>query len=179
MTDLRPLVAHGGLIIVTGRPGSGKSTAALAAAGDSCRAGNAVWTIEEHPVGERPGLVRLEAPVHGSFADVSRTLLRANADIVVIDEVFDADRAAFATRLALTGTTVVAVVSASDVLEALDWFAELATMDDATELGVYTALTAVVRTGETPDVFVNTPSATRALLDGRPGSDVRAASTDQ
>ncbi|WIE80835.1 ATPase, T2SS/T4P/T4SS family [Curtobacterium sp. MCSS17_016] len=175
MTPLRPFIDREGLIIVTGRPGAGKSATALTAAGDSCRAGRAAWTVEEHPAGEYPGLVRLPAPVDGAFDDVSRTLLRAVADVIVLDDVFDAPRAAFATRLALTGRTVVAVVSASDVLEALDWFTELATRDDATELGVYTAVTAVVRVGPTPDVFVNTRAATEALIAGRPASEVRAA----
>lgn len=151
MTDLRPLVARGGLVIVTGRPGSGKSAAAREAAGDSCRA---------------DGIVARGGQAQAGGA-------------VVLDEVLDSVTAGAATWLALDGRTVIAVVSAGDVLEALDWFTELATRDDATELGVYTALTAVVRVGDTPDVFVNTPAATKALLYGRSGSDVRAASATQ
>lgn len=146
MTVLRSLVARGGLIIVTGRPGSGKSAAALEATGDSCRADGIVA-----PVGQ--------AQAGGA---------------VVLDEVLDSVTAGAATWLALDGRTVIAVVSAADVLEALDWFTELATRDDATELGVYTALTAVVRVGDVPDVFVNTAAATRALLDGCPAAEVRA-----
>ncbi|MGW8431185.1 hypothetical protein ACWGJ9_08675 [Curtobacterium citreum] len=151
MTVLRSLVTRGGLIIVTGRPGSGKSAAALTAAGDSCRADGII-----DPVGQ---------------------VRKGNA--VVFDEVLDSGAAGAATWLALDGRTVIAVVAAGDVLEALDWFTELATRDDATELGVYTALTAVIRIGGDPDVFENTPAATRALLEGRPAAEVRAAGTGQ
>jgi general secretion pathway protein E len=174
MTTLQPFADAGGLTIVTGRPGVGKSSAALDAAADAARAGRVAWSVEEHPVGEFAGVLRTTA-ADGTFAVVSAAILNTDADVVVIDEVFDSERAAFAARLALTGRTVLAVMPAGDALEALDWFTELATRDEATELGVYTALTAVVRLGDEPDVFTNTREATRALIDGRPSAEIRAA----
>ncbi len=159
MTTLHWAANTGGLTIVTGRPGSGKSAATLAAADLVEDAGCAVVTVAEG-TGVPPALSHGQAPT---------------ADLVVIDEVSDSERAAYAVRVALSGVPVLAVVCASDALEALDWFTELATRDDATERGVYTALTAVVRLGGTPDIFVNTAEATQALIDGRPSAAVRAA----
>jgi type II secretory ATPase GspE/PulE/Tfp pilus assembly ATPase PilB-like protein len=175
MTDLRQFVEAGGLTIVTGRPGAGKTVAALEAASAAAMAGRSAVTVEANPTGEWAGLTRHSAPADAPFDHPRAALIHSAEDVVVIDEVFDADRAASAVRCALAGSAVLAVVPAADVLAALDWFTELATRDEATEAGVYAALTAVVRLGADPDVFVNTSEASRALIAGRPSAEVRAA----
>jgi len=167
-----------GLTLVSGRYGTGKSRAALTAAAEAADGNRSVITIEDAPEGDVPGLVRLTPTGERPFAALARRLSQTDADVILVDEVLDIARAEFALRHASAGRSVLAVITSTSALAAIDRFADDASRDYGTELGVYSALRSVVhlRSDERDaEVFVNSDAATRALLAGRPSAEVRAA----
>lgn len=118
---VRLLHEPGGLIVVAGPTGCGKSTTLQALLGElDCEALN-VMTLEE-PV-EHPLLHVRQAGVNAArkldFANGVRGLLRQDPDVLLIGEVRDAESCAMAFRAAMSGHRVLTTVHASDTIQAV------------------------------------------------------------
>lgn len=106
----------GGLVVVTGRIGSGKSTTMHALLRECKDRGDSVMTIED-PVERRiSGYQQIEVDERTglTFAQVLRGALRQDPDVLMIGEIRDAETAAIATRAGLTGHLIVTSLHAGD-----------------------------------------------------------------
>lgn len=121
------LSGAGGLILVSGRAGAGKSTTLHALARERRRHGDTILTIEDpverwvedyqqFEVDERIGL---------TFAQGLRSALRQDPDTLVVGEVRDAVSARIAVRAGLLGHFVFATVHAGTPRQAVMRLAEL------------------------------------------------------
>ncbi|MCY0870012.1 MAG: ATPase, T2SS/T4P/T4SS family, partial [Firmicutes bacterium] len=118
---LRRQLQRGGLVVVAGRIGAGKSTTMRAIAREASADGRLVLTIEDPverllsdcaqvEVDERSGL---------DFAGALKAALRSDPDVIVVGEVRDADTAATAVRAGMTGHLVVTSVHADNAYQAV------------------------------------------------------------
>jgi general secretion pathway protein E len=108
------LQSPGGLILVTGPTGSGKTTtlyAALHALNDGCRK---IHTIEDPIEYAVPGLrqTQVDDANGAGFAEMLRAVLRQGPDVVMIGEVRDTPTAETAVRAANSGQLVFATLHA-------------------------------------------------------------------
>jgi type II secretory ATPase GspE/PulE/Tfp pilus assembly ATPase PilB-like protein len=110
-----------GLIIVSGPTGSGKSTLLYSALGTIDRIENNVHTIENPIEYSLPNLNQSEAILGKlSFADITRSLLRQDPDVILIGEIRDEETAEAAIHAASTGHLVLTTVHANSALEITD-----------------------------------------------------------
>ena len=111
--------AHG-IVLVTGPTGSGKSTtlyAALAASNDGMKK---IITVEDPVEFQLPGITQVQAhaDIGLDFANVLRSILRQDPDVVMIGEIRDRETAEIAIQAALTGHLVLSTVHTNDSLGA-------------------------------------------------------------
>ena len=110
-----------GIVFVTGPTGSGKTTTLYAALNEIKGVEKKVITIED-PVEYRIPLVE-QIPVNTKiglgFADILRSVLRQDPDIIMIGEVRDAETLNVAIQAALTGHLVLATLHTNDAISAL------------------------------------------------------------
>lgn len=111
-----------GLCLVCGPTGSGKTTTLTATVREMDRLGKAVYSIED-PVEYRvayTGQVSVNPAVRLDFAEVVRTFMRADPDVIVLGEVRDEETARIAVRAADTGHMVLATLHTGSVTGAID-----------------------------------------------------------
>ncbi|WP_291994801.1 GspE/PulE family protein [Candidatus Accumulibacter sp. ACC003] len=108
---LRALIARpGGLFLVCGPSGSGRTTTLHSLVSERNRPETKIWTAEDPleitqnglrqvPVNENTGL---------DLATVMRAFLRADADVIMVDEIGDRETVAIAVEAALNGRLVLA-----------------------------------------------------------------------
>jgi len=113
-----------GLIIVSGPTGSGKSTLLYSALGVIDRIENNVHTIEDPIEYSLPNLNQTQI-VKGTmgFADVIRSLLRQDPDVILVGEIRDEETARAAIHAASTGHLVLTTVhanSANEIMERME-----------------------------------------------------------
>jgi general secretion pathway protein E len=111
--------AHG-IVLVTGPTGSGKSTtlyAALAASNDGMKK---IITVEDPVEFQLPGITQVQthADIGLDFANVLRSILRQDPDVVMVGEIRDRETAEIAIQAALTGHLVLSTVHTNDSLGA-------------------------------------------------------------
>lgn len=112
---------RGGLIIISGQTGSGKSTTMSAMARLLPRERVNVITVED-PVEIQLPFARQFQPnalLKQTMAQTERTLLRQDPDIIIIGEIRDADSACTALKLIESGHMVLTTVHAESPLQAL------------------------------------------------------------
>lgn len=112
----------GGLIVVSGPTGSGKSTTLYGIIQDIDRAARAVYSVEA-PVEYEMPLVDQTSVTDNSantIADIIRALMRHDPDVIIIGEMRDADTVESALRATESGHTVITTVHAVDALHTLD-----------------------------------------------------------
>ncbi|WP_448208447.1 GspE/PulE family protein [Azospirillum sp. sgz302134] len=111
-----------GLCLVCGPTGSGKTTTLTATVREMDRLGKAVYSIED-PVEYRvayAGQVSVNNAVSLDFAQVVRTFMRADPDVIVLGEVRDEETAKIAVRAADTGHMVLTTLHTGSVQGAID-----------------------------------------------------------
>lgn len=117
----RLLTRTGGLLLVTGPTGSGKTTTLHAALTRLNTAAVKIVTVED-PVEYRLAGVT-QVPVNAragmEFATALRSILRHDPDIIMVGELRDAETARIAIQAALTGHLVLATVHTTDAVGAI------------------------------------------------------------
>ncbi len=111
-TMTRLLQQSGGIILVSGPTGSGKTTTLYGALARIDRQSNNIMTIEDPVEYKTPGYVQIEVnPKLGlTFANALRSVLRQDPDVIMVGEMRDRETALIAIQAALTGHTVFSTV---------------------------------------------------------------------
>jgi general secretion pathway protein E/type IV pilus assembly protein PilB len=101
-----------GLLLISGPTGSGKTTTLYATLKLLNRESRNILTIEDPIEYTLEGInqVQLRENIGLSFAAALRTFLRQDPDIIMVGEIRDAETAAMAVRLALTGHLVLSTI---------------------------------------------------------------------
>jgi general secretion pathway protein E/type IV pilus assembly protein PilB len=101
-----------GLLLISGPTGSGKTTTLYATLKLLNRESRNILTIEDPIEYTLEGInqVQLRENIGLSFASALRTFLRQDPDIIMVGEIRDAETAAMAVRLALTGHLVLSTI---------------------------------------------------------------------
>jgi type IV pilus assembly protein PilB len=110
-----------GEILISGPTGSGKTTslyAGLTMLNDPVRK---IITIEDPIEYQMPGITQMAVnhAIGLTFAQLLRTVLRSDPDVVMVGEIRDAETAQIATRAALTGHLVLSSIHTNDAPSAL------------------------------------------------------------
>jgi len=105
-----------GIVLVTGPTGSGKTTTLYAALGELDAIKEKIMTIEDPIERELANIVQtqIQAKVGLNFADVLRSSLRQDPDIIMVGEIRDEETAEIAMRAALTGHLVFSTLHTND-----------------------------------------------------------------
>ena len=115
----RALVARpNGLILVTGPTGSGKTTTLYGALQEQNSETKKIITVED-PVEiklERVNQVQVNTKIGLGFAQVLRSALRQDPDIILVGEIRDAETAEIALRAAMTGHVVLSTLHTNDAI---------------------------------------------------------------
>jgi type II secretory ATPase GspE/PulE/Tfp pilus assembly ATPase PilB-like protein len=112
------LQAPKGLILFTGPGGSGKTTAAYAAANAVETPEKCVITVEDPVEYRLPFASQVQLPADRSFnfADALRAILRQNPNVILIGEIRDAETGVVAAEAALTGNLVLSTMLSTDAI---------------------------------------------------------------
>lgn len=106
----------GGLVLVTGPTGSGKTTTLYAALQTLNTMDRKLMTVEEPVEYQIPGIN--QTPVNSeiglTFASVLRSFLRQSPDVILVGEIRDFETADIALRAALTGHLVFSTLHTND-----------------------------------------------------------------
>lgn len=127
---LREAVAQpGGLIVVSGAAGSGKTTTlyALIREIQNQTPGRSIITLED-PVEQRLNRVaQIQINPHGelSYERCMRSVLRHDPQVILLGEVRDRQTAAMATQATLTGHLILTTVHSGDAAETIVRFLEM------------------------------------------------------
>ncbi len=110
-----------GMVLVTGPIGSGKSTSLYAALNEQDTARNKVVTIEDPVECLLPGIsqVEVDSKLDINFVNSLRSVLRQDADILMIGEIRDIETAKIAVRAALTGQLLFSTLHSVDTISAI------------------------------------------------------------
>ncbi|MDF1654127.1 MAG: GspE/PulE family protein [Coxiellaceae bacterium] len=109
-----------GLVLVTGPTGSGKTTTLYAALTELNQNTTKIITIEDPVEYRLHGInqVQVKPKIGLEFADVLRTCLRQDPDIILVGEMRDQETAEIAIRAALTGHLVLSTLHTNDAASA-------------------------------------------------------------
>lgn len=110
-----------GEILISGPTGSGKSTSLYAALMRINQPTRKIITIEDPIEYQIAGITQMavNAGIGLTFANLLRTVLRSDPDVVMVGEIRDAETAQIATRAALTGHLVLSSIHTNDAPSAL------------------------------------------------------------
>jgi type II secretory ATPase GspE/PulE/Tfp pilus assembly ATPase PilB-like protein len=116
-----------GIIVVTGPTGSGKTTTLAALMRSAMRPGLRAVTVEDPAERELPGAVQVQVrPELGlGFAQVLRSVLRQDPDLILVGEIRDRETADIALRASLTGHLVLTTLHANDSSGAVERLRDL------------------------------------------------------
>lgn len=114
----------GGMVLVTGPTGSGKTTTLYSMLQELNTSSRKIITLEDPVEYELPGVVQSEVDEKGGYTyhNGLKALLRQDPDVIMIGEIRDLDTANIAAQSALTGHLVFSTLhtkSASETLERL------------------------------------------------------------
>ncbi|MFI5399422.1 MAG: GspE/PulE family protein [SAR324 cluster bacterium] len=109
---LRLANTSGGIVLVSGPTGSGKTTTLYAALSNIDHHANNIMTIEDPVEYKISGYVQTEvnARLGLTFANALRSVLRQDPDVIMVGEMRDRETALIAIQAALTGHTVFSTV---------------------------------------------------------------------
>nr|CAA6828850.1 MAG: General secretion pathway protein E [uncultured Thiotrichaceae bacterium] len=115
------LKAPNGVVLVTGRTGSGKTTTLYSALTQMNTPENKVLTVEDPVEYELEGINQIQAnPKIGlTFSDALRSIVRQDPDIIMIGEMRDVETARIAVQSALTGHLVLSTLHTNDAASAV------------------------------------------------------------
>ena len=123
LTRLHDAIAQpNGMILVTGPTGSGKTTTLYAALSEIDIFTRNVVTIEDPVEYRLPGInqVEVDARVQRSFANMLRSAVRQDVDVMMLGEIRDEDAANVAIRAAMTGHMVLSTLHTNDAVGAIN-----------------------------------------------------------
>lgn len=105
-----------GIILVTGPTGSGKSTTLYATLRELNKEDVNILTVEDPVESVVPGInqVQVNNKAGVDFANVLRTFLRQDPDIIMVGEIRDTETANIAVRAAITGHLVLSTLHTND-----------------------------------------------------------------
>ena len=110
-----------GLILITGPTGSGKSTTLHATLREMRSPNINIITVEDPVEYEIPRITQVQVnPKAGlDFAEVLRSMLRQDPDVIMVGEIRDAQTAEIALRAAMTGHLVLSTLHTNDAPSAI------------------------------------------------------------
>lgn len=116
-----------GIILVTGPTGSGKTTTLYAALSEINSPEKKIITVEDPIEYQLGGVnqVQIKSTIGLSFANVLRSILRQDPDIIMIGEIRDAETAEIAIHAALTGHLVFSTLHTNDAAGAVTRLLEM------------------------------------------------------
>lgn len=114
-----------GIVLVAGPTGHGKSTSLAAAVPWLDARNRRVLSIEDPVEYRLRNVTQVSVSPRMTFASALRSFLRHNPDVILVGEIRDAETAALALRLALTGHLILTTVHANSALQALSRLLDL------------------------------------------------------
>ena len=119
--------APSGAILITGPTGSGKTTTLFSALQDINSPGKNIMTIEDPVEYRLAGIsqVQVDHSIGLGFAELLRSFLRQDPDIMLIGEIRDLETAKIATEAALTGHLVFATLHTNNAIQAVTRLVEI------------------------------------------------------
>ena len=107
-----------GIVLVTGPTGSGKTTTLYAALSELNAPEKKIITVEDPVEYRLPRInqVQVNPKIGLTFANVLRTALRQDPDIVLVGEIRDQETAEIALRAAITGHLVLSTLHTNDAI---------------------------------------------------------------
>ena len=110
------LTRSGGMILVTGPTGSGKTTALYAALAEINRPDRKIITVEDPVEYRLPGINQVQTNTKAglTFERVLRSALRQDPDVILVGEMRDRTTAEIGLRAAMTGHLVLSTLHTND-----------------------------------------------------------------
>jgi general secretion pathway protein E len=128
LTKFRDLINRPyGIILVTGPTGSGKTTTLYAGLSEINSPEKKIITVEDPIEYQLGGVnqVQVKSGIGLSFANILRSILRQDPDIIMIGEIRDAETAEIAIHSALTGHLVFSTLHTNDAAGAVTRLLEM------------------------------------------------------
>ena len=122
LEQVNQLVAQpSGLVLVAGPAGSGRTTTAHAILTLLATPGAKVWTAESPIETPRPGVSQVEVneKIGWDYPAVMGSIMRADADVILVGEIRDRQTAALAVEASLKGALVLAALHGNSAGEAV------------------------------------------------------------
>ena len=115
------IAKDGGIVLVTGPTGSGKTTTLYAALQKVDTTSRKLITVEDPVEYELPGITQIQVQPHIGlgFARVLRSVLRHDPDVLMVGEIRDRETAEIAVQAALTGHLVLSTLHTNDAASAI------------------------------------------------------------
>ena len=116
------ITAPNGIILVTGATGSGKSTTVYSILNKLNKEDTNIITVEDPIEMDIEGVnqVQTNSEIGLDFANVLRSILRQDPDIVMIGEIRDTETAKIAVRASITGHLVLSTLHTNDALTTIE-----------------------------------------------------------
>jgi type IV pilus assembly protein PilB len=116
-----------GMILVTGPTGSGKTTALYSALAKLDQKIMNISTVEDPIEIYLPDItqIQINEQIHLTFANVLRSLLRQDPDVIMVGEIRDYETAEIATKAAMTGHLVLSTLHTNDAASAISRLTEI------------------------------------------------------
>lgn len=111
-----------GMVLVTGPTGSGKTTTLYAALSELNKAEKKIITVEDPVEYRLPRInqVQVHAKIGLTFANVLRSALRQDPDIILVGEMRDKETAQMGLRAAMTGHLVLSTLHTNDAVSTVN-----------------------------------------------------------
>lgn len=133
ITDLylRNLERSNGLILVTGPTGSGKSTTLYSGLNQIIDGTRKIITVEDPVEYELPGISQIQVNEAAGlgFANILRSILRHDPDVIFIGEIRDRETAEIAVQASLTGHLVLSTIHTNSATGAIGRFLDMGVAD--------------------------------------------------
>ena len=116
---LEEMLSHpSGLVLVTGPTGCGKSTTLYTLLGELNSRNLNIMTIEDPVEAEIEGVnqIQVNTRIKMGFAEILRSVLRQDPDVIMVGEIRDGETARIAVQAALTGHLVVSTLHTADTV---------------------------------------------------------------
>ena len=119
---LKMISIPNGIILVTGATGSGKSTTVYSMLQRLNKEESNIITVEDPVEMDLPGVnqVQVNSEIGLTFANVLRSILRQDPDIIMIGEIRDDETATIAVRASITGHLVLSTLHTNDSLNTIE-----------------------------------------------------------
>lgn len=117
----RLLALPNGIVLVSGPTGSGKTTTLYTALNMLNRPESKIFSIEDPIEYVMPGInqIQVQPAIGLDFADVLRSVLRQDPDVIMVGEIRDRETASIAIQAALTGHLVLSTVHTNSAAAAV------------------------------------------------------------